>query len=849
MATIRFRSSNDGTEINEKQRQSAVINMPGAGAGADGNNLAGDTQSSPNLRRSVYNHGSTLTMPSVDVPANMQDDFNWDSMSEDGGEEDDKDEGARKVTGFWRMHPLLRALCIMIGGGIVLIIPVVAVLASHRDLPFRDRIDPASEDYQHNYNLQCVARSFALLAAIWVFGTLIYHLVDMIPDGVLRIVRAFKGKRNIEKLKDRMQFFMAVKLYIKMILISATSLVAFVVMFPNASYRFIGKVENAKSSWDQVLFQVNVLVLFACTIIGVEKLILKIIATRFHKSAYKERLEQQTYASWVLDHLNRAREINKSGTTGQNTPYGQSNFSTFTTDPDAMGSRKELLSQDNTAGFGHAPANNSNSDGTLPRGVEGFQPTSLGTPPAIGKSNSSSSSFWRRNTFSGTRPKHQKQPSKSLASKLWNIRDMAMDGGVDMNSNQYAGRLARKLFSALNNDRDYLIVDDFLPFFDQEEDAIKAFELFDKDNNGDISKREMRDRVLLIYKERRALINALSDMSQVVGKLDLFLTVFALVIIVIIALMVFGLDALKSLATMGTLFIGWSFVFGNTFKTIFECLVFLFQVHSYDVGDTVVIAAENLTVSKIRLLSTVFFKTDGTYTVYPNSQLATMKIQNLRRSNPQSESIAVGFDFATPSEKLYALRDRMNEYVDENPRDLVGPIGFGIDLLENANRVQLSIGINYKSNWQDGGKRAAIKTKFSFALRHAIKELGLRYALPLQPVTMVPPPPGYDEAQTGYPSGAPGDSSGAAAGNSRPRTSADSDGEDDLFGGSYRRDNARSRRRSASNAFMGSNHNHGGHYGGGNGNGHGDASGGGPSMPMAAAVVAASTGAAFSGDM
>ncbi|KAI8324474.1 hypothetical protein GQ54DRAFT_237140, partial [Martensiomyces pterosporus] len=312
---------------------------------------------------------------------------------------------------------------------------------------------------------------------------------------------------------------------------------------------------------------------------------------------------------------------------------------------------------------------------------------------------------------------------------------------VDMNSNQYASKLARKLFGALNNDRDYLVVDDFLPFFEKEEDAIKAFEFFDKDGNGDISKREMRDRVLLIYKERRALLNALGDMSQVVGKLDLFMTVFALLVIVIIALLVFGLDALKSLATMGTLFIGWSFVFGNTFKTVFECLIFLFQVHSYDVGDTVIVDGENLTVKKIRLLSTVFYKTDGTYTVYPNAKLATLKIQNMRRSNPQSESIQVSFSFGTPTEKLYALRDRMNEYADENPRDISSPVGFSIDLLENTNRVQISVGINHKSNWQDGARRAAVKNKFAFALRQAIIDLGLGYSLPLQPVSMVAPPP------------------------------------------------------------------------------------------------------------
>ncbi|KAJ2865996.1 hypothetical protein GGH94_001847 [Coemansia aciculifera] len=775
MPNIKFRSEQNA-DYDEKAGASAVIDMPSAGVGlaataaaaAEHNGRPHDVQGS-----SSGFSGSTLAMPACDIPSNLQDDFNWDTVSEESGEVDENDEGAKKVKGFWRMHPLVRALCIMISGGLFLMIPVVAVMASHRDLPFRDTLQKSVPNYQFKYNLQCVARSFALLAAVWVFGTLIYHLVDMVPDAALNIVRTFKGKRGLEKLKDRMQFFIAVKAFIKMILISATSLIAFVIMFPNASYRFIGKVDAGSSSWDQALFQINVLLLFACTIIGVEKLVLKIIATRFHKSAYKERIEQQAYASWVLDHLNRSREAGGKPTVGSagNTPYAMSQAGTFPHDADATGSHSELLAGTtvpNNAGFAEALAGN---DGV---------PQKLESPPALGKSHSGSSSLWR-NTFSGTRspklqqpPRHQKKPSKSFATRLWNIKDRALDGGIDMNSNQYASRLARKLFGALHSDRDYLVVDDFLPFFEKEEDAIKAFEFFDKDGNGDISKREMRDRVVLIYKERRSLISALNDMSQVVGKLDLFMTIFALVIVLIVALMVFGVDALKTFATIGPLLIGWSFIFGGACKTAFECLIFLFSVHSYDVGDTVVVVGESLTVSKIWLLSTVFFKTDGTYTVYANSQLATMKIQNLRRSKPQSESIIIGLDFNTPSDKIYAIRERMNEYAEENPRDLVSPVGFNVDLLENTNRVQISVGINYKSNWQDGAKHFAVKTKFAFALRHVIHELGLRYALPLQPVTMVSPPPGYDEDPI-----APKPSSLRR----RPTNSAAEDSDDeDIFG-------------------------------------------------------------------
>ncbi|KAJ2806825.1 hypothetical protein H4R21_000714 [Coemansia helicoidea] len=659
------------------------------------------------------------------------------------------------------MHPLVRALLIMVGGGIILITPTIGVMASHRYLPFRGTLNPSAADYQSDYNLQCVARSFALLTAMWVTGVFFYHLIEVVPAAVLRVWRMFKGKRNIEKLKDRLHFFVAIKLYIKMIVMAAASLVCFVIMFPNASYRFTGKVAGGSASWDQVLFQINVMMLFACAIIAVEKLILKVIATRFHRSAYKERLEQQRYASWVLDHLNRSREGGGAAAASSG-PYANAGAAMFpggssSSIGDAQSSRKDLL--------GASP---SAAEGAAPRG-----PADLKTPPPL--DTRTSSSFWQHPPFGARRGTNEKKPQRGIASRLWNIRDMAMDGGVDMNSNQYAGRLARKLFNALHNDRDYLVVDDFLPFFDKEEDAIKAFELFDKDNNGDISRREMRDRVLMIYKERRLLLNDLSDMSQVVGKLDIFLTAFSLIIIIIIALMVFGLDALKTLATLGTMFVAWSFVFGTTFKNIFECIIFLFQVHPYDVGDTVVVATENLTVSKIRLLSTVFFKTDGTYTVYPNSVLGTMKIQNLRRSKPQSENIPVAFNFDTPLDKIQALRERMDAYAEERPRDLIAPVGYSVDLLENVNRIQVSVGINYKNNWQDGARRGKIKLEFSIELREAIRELGLRYAMPLQPVAMVPSPPGYDEATDNAP---PSTRRQPTAG----RNGDDDDDDDSIFG-------------------------------------------------------------------
>lgn len=80
--------------------------------------------------------------------------------------------------------------------------------------------------------------------------------------------------------------------------------------------------------------------------------------------------------------------------------------------------------------------------------------------------------------------------------------------------------MARRLFEGLHQDRDVLLPADFTPYFPSRADAEAAFALFDKDGNGDISKREMRSAVQRIYRERKALKASLADMGSAVKKLD-----------------------------------------------------------------------------------------------------------------------------------------------------------------------------------------------------------------------------------------------------------------------------------------------------------------------------------------
>ncbi|KAK8277643.1 hypothetical protein V6Z12_D10G284700 [Gossypium hirsutum] len=77
-----------------------------------------------------------------------------------------------------------------------------------------------------------------------------------------------------------------------------------------------------------------------------------------------------------------------------------------------------------------------------------------------------------------------------------------------------------------------------------------------------------------------------------------------------------------------------AFMFGNTCKTIFEAIVFVFVMHPFDVGDRCVVDGVQMNI-----LTTVFLKLDNEKVYYPNSVLATKPISNSYRSPDIGQSL------------------------------------------------------------------------------------------------------------------------------------------------------------------------------------------------------------------
>lgn len=92
-----------------------------------------------------------------------------------------------------------------------------------------------------------------------------------------------------------------------------------------------------------------------------------------------------------------------------------------------------------------------------------------------------------------------------------------------------------------------------------------------------------------VYKGRKTLAHALSDTKTAVNQLNKLVTGIIIVVTLIVWFLLMGFATTKVLVFISTQLLAASFMFGNTCKTIFDALMFVFVMHPFDVGDRCVI--------------------------------------------------------------------------------------------------------------------------------------------------------------------------------------------------------------------------------------------------------------------
>nr|XP_043625162.1 mechanosensitive ion channel protein 10-like [Erigeron canadensis] len=271
----------------------------------------------------------------------------------------------------------------------------------------------------------------------------------------------------------------------------------------------------------------------------------------------------------------------------------------------------------------------------------------------------------------------------------------------------------------------YIKAEDLERFMIKEEVNV-VFPMIDVAEKGHIDRKTLTEWVVKVYNGRKALAHALSDTKTAVKQLDKLVTVVLLVISVVVWLLLTETASTKVLVLLSSQLVVAAFIFGNTCKTIFEAIVFVFIMHPFDVGDRCCIDGVQLIVEEMNILTTVFLRYDNEKIYYPNSVLSTKPISNFNRSPDMGDNVEFSIDFTTPFEKIGLLNDKIKEYLERNPQLWYPNHNVVVKEIENVNKIKMALFFTHTMNFQDYGEKVKRRSELVLELKKIFEELKIK---------------------------------------------------------------------------------------------------------------------------
>ncbi|PWA96451.1 mechanosensitive channel of small conductance-like 6 [Artemisia annua] len=317
----------------------------------------------------------------------------------------------------------------------------------------------------------------------------------------------------------------------------------------------------------------------------------------------------------------------------------------------------------------------------------------------------------------------------TLDEQLHDMNTQEDESVTQIRSEIEAKRAARKIFmNVAKPGSKHIYLHDLMRFL-REDQAVKTMSLL-AGTPGDekASKGALKAWVVNAFRERKALALTLNDTKTAVNKLHQMVNVLVGVIIVVICLLILNIATSKFLVFISSQIVVVAFIFGNTCKTIFEAIIFLFVMHPFDVGDRCEIDGVQMIVEEMNILTTVFLKWDNEKIYFPNSTLSTRAISNHYRSPDMWDSIDFFIHITTPPDKLAVMKQRMINFI-ENKKDHYYPNNIAIVplKLEELNKIKLQIWWRHKINFQDMSERYIRKGAVIDEMIRIFKEHDVEY--------------------------------------------------------------------------------------------------------------------------
>ena len=230
--------------------------------------------------------------------------------------------------------------------------------------------------------------------------------------------------------------------------------------------------------------------------------------------------------------------------------------------------------------------------------------------------------------------------------------------------------LARDLFHFLcPRGKNSLTFDDLSPCFASSQAARDAYDIFDQDQDGTISKKNSEIRLLQFMLIFEIWLKVSEQLAKALQKLDVILKLVFVCGLSLLVLTLFSINVTNMLTLTLSVVIGLNFMIGDLARHFLSSLILLFVNHPFDIGDTIVVGLfeegcylkDILTVKQMNLMNTVFTRWNGQETYVPNHMLANAPFMtNLSRTVEQWEMIEFKVPSITPN-PLFQICVRISE--------------------------------------------------------------------------------------------------------------------------------------------------------------------------------------------
>ncbi|XP_027366260.1 mechanosensitive ion channel protein 6-like isoform X1 [Abrus precatorius] len=560
---------------------------------------------------------------------------------------------------------------------------------------------------------------------LWKWEVMVLVLIcgRLVSDWVIRIA-VFCIERNFLLRKRVLYFVYGVKKAVQNCMWLGLVLIAWHLLFDKRVQR------ETNSNFLEYVTKVLVCFLVGTLVWLVKTLVVKVLASSFHVSTYFDRIQESLFNQFVIETLSGpplvelqkaeeeeerlADEVQKLQNAGVTIPpdlraTAFSNIKSGRLKSGALQKSPRIKS-----GKFSRPLSKKSDDGN---GI---------TIDHLHKLNPNNVSAWNMKRLMNM-VRHG-----ALSTLDEHILDSPHDdeNATQIRSENEAKAAAKKIFqNVARRGCRYIYPEDLMRFM-REDEAAKTMNLFEgATDTGRISKSALKNWVVNAFRERRALALTLNDTKTAVNKLHRMLNFVVAIIILVIWLLILEIATTKFLLFVSSQLVLVAFIFGNTCKTIFEAIIFLFVMHPFDVGDRCEIDGVQMVVEEMNILTTIFLRYDNQKVIIPNSVLATKAIYNYYRSPDMGDAIEFCIHVTTPLEKVSLMKHRIQSYID-NKKEHWYPSPFIVFKdHEQLNMVKIAIWPTHRMNFQDMGERYVRRSLLIEEMIKIFRELDINYRL------------------------------------------------------------------------------------------------------------------------